>query len=313
MVPTARARPPRLRPGDRVAVVAPAGPPSPRLLDDGLRILSGWGLDVSRGKHLLDRHPCLDYLAGADADRAADLQAAWCDPAVAAVFCARGGYGSLRTIEHLDWTAMAVASRASPKILVGSSDITVLHAMLGARCEVVTMFAPMPATAAFVDDPVSAERLRRALFAPEGEQVLRGPAAETLTGGRCSGVTAGGNLSLIVSQLGVPGFPPPPPGAIALIEDVFEAPYRIDHFVTHLLHAGWFDQISGIILGSWHQCGDIAEIRRVATDRLGGLGVPMIWEHGFGHGPGQLTVPLGIVAELDADAATLTLPVPALT
>jgi muramoyltetrapeptide carboxypeptidase len=294
-----------------VAVVAPAGPPSPRLLDEGLRILASWGLDVSRGKHLLDRHPSLDYLAGADADRAADLQAAWCDPAVAAVFCARGGYGSLRTIEHLDWTAMAAAP---PKILIGSSDTTALHTALGAYCDVVTMFAPMPATAAFVDDPVSAEQLRRALFAPEGELVLRGPAAETLAGGRSSGITVGGNLSLIVSQLGVPGLPLPPTGAIALIEDVGEDPYRIDQFVTHLLHAGWFDRISGIALGSWDQCGgDLAVVRRVMTDRLGGLGVPMIWEHGFGHGPGQLTVPLGIVADLDADAATLTLPTPALT
>jgi muramoyltetrapeptide carboxypeptidase len=294
-----------------VAVVAPAGPPSPLLLEDGLLILARWGLEVLRGKHLLDRHPALDYLAGADADRAADLQAAWCDPAVAAVFCARGGYGSLRTIEHLDWTAMAAAP---PKILVGSSDTTVLHAVLGARCDVVTMFAPMPATPAFVNDPVSAEQLRRALFAPEGELVLRGPAAETLVGGRASGVTVGGNLSLIVSQLGVPGLPLPPPGAVALIEDVGEDPYRIDQFITHLLHAGWFDRIGGIALGSWDRCGgDLAEVRRVMTDRLGGLGVPMIWEHGFGHGPGQLTVPLGIEAELDADAATLTLPAPALT
>jgi len=271
---------------------------------------------VSPGKHLLDRHPSLDYLAGADADRAADLQAAWCDPTVAAVFCARGGYGSLRTMEHLDWTAMAAAP---PKILVGSSDTTVLHTMLGARCDVVTMFAPMPATEAFaggrVDQPTSAaERLRRVLFAPEGELVLRGPAAETLTGGRCAGVTVGGNLSLLVSQLGVPGLPPPPPAAIALIEDVGEAPYRIDRLVTHLLHAGWFDRASGIALGSWDQCGgDPAGVRRVLTDRLGGLGVPMIWEHGFGHGHDQLTVPLGVAAELDADAATLTLLAPALT
>lgn len=294
-----------------MAVVAPAGPPSPRLLEEGLRILAGWGLEVFRGKHLLDRHPSLDYLAGADADRAADLRAAWCDPAVAAVFCARGGYGSLRTMQHLDWAAMTAAP---PKILVGSSDITILHTMLGARCDVVTMFAPMPATAAFVDDVVSAEQLRRALFAPDGELVLRGPAAETLAGGRWSGVTVGGNLSLLVSQLGVPGLPLPPPGAIALIEDIHEDPYRIDQFVTHLLHAGWFDRIGGIALGSWHQCGgDLAEVRRVMIDRLGGLGVPMIWEHGFGHGPGQLTVPLGVEAELDADAATLTLLAPALS
>lgn len=259
---------------------------------------------------MLDRHPDLHYLAGLDADRAADLQAAWCDPAIAVVFCARGGYGTMRTIEHLDWAAIAAAP---PKLLVGSSDITVLHAALGARCGLVTLFAPMPATPAFVDDPVSARRLRRMLFEPDAELVLRGPAAETLVPGRACGTTVGGNLSLIASQLGVPGLAGPPPGAIALIEDVGEDPYRIDHLVTHLLHARWFDGVSGIALGSWDGCGgDPATVRAVMADRLGGLGVPVVWEHGFGHGPGQLTVPLGVRAVLDADAGTLTLLEPAL-
>jgi muramoyltetrapeptide carboxypeptidase len=143
--------------------------------------------------------------------------------------------------------------------------------------------------------------------------VLRGPAAETLVPGRWSGVTAGGNLSLIAAQLGVPGRPLPPPGAIGLIEDVDEDPYRVDHLVTHLLHAGWFDRVGGLALGSWHRCGaDLVAVRAVLADRLGGLGVPIVWEHGFGHGPGQLTVPLGVEAELDAGAATLTLLEPAL-
>lgn len=303
-----RVRPRRLRPGDRVAVIAPAGPPDPDRLAAGERILAGWGLDVVRGEHVLDRHPTLDYLAGADADRAADLTAAWSDPGVAAVLCARGGYGSLRTAEHLDW---AVLSAVPPKLFVGSSDVTVLHGAIGAVCDVVTLFAPMPATEAFVDDPVAADHLRRVLFAPEGELVLRGPLAETLVGGRAGGVTFGGNLSLLVSR-GPLGYRPPP-GAIALVEDVGEDPYKIDHLVTHLLQAGWFDQVAGIALGSWERCGqDLAAVRHVFEDRLRGLGVPVVWEHGFGHGRGQLTVPLGVHAELDADAGTLTLLEPAL-
>jgi muramoyltetrapeptide carboxypeptidase len=293
-----------------VAVVAPAGPPQPDRVEAGLHTLAGWGLDVVRGPHLLDRHPSLPYLAGADADRAADLQAAWCDPDVAAVFCARGGYGSLRTLERLDLDAMAAAP---PKIFVGSSDITVLHAVLGERCDLVTLFAPMPATDAFVDDPLSREQLRRTLFEPESQLVLRGPDASVLVGGRAAGRTFGGNLSLLVSRLGVPGATLPPDGAIVLLEDVCEQPYRLDHFLTHLLHAGWFDRVAGIALGSWDQCGgDLVAVRDVMADRLGRLGVPIVWEHGFGHGAGQLTVPLGVEAELDADAGTLTLTEPAL-
>lgn len=292
-----------------MAVVAPAGPPPPERLAAGIDVLRSWGLDVVPGAHVLDRHPTLDYLAGTDADRAADLQAAWCDPAIDAVICARGGYGCLRTVRQLDWTAM---SAAPPKLFAGSSDVTALHSTLGQRCGVVTLFSPMPATDVFGgDDHTAVEHFRRSLFEPDRQLVLAGPDAGTLVGGRASGLTAGGNLSLLVSAIGV--LPPPPAGCVLLLEDVFEAPYRLDHFLTHLLDAGWLNRAAGIALGSWHDCGDDpAAVRAVLADRLGWLGVPVGWELGFGHTPGQLTVPLGVPAQLDADAGTLTLTEPAL-
>jgi len=306
-----RRRPGRLRPGDRVAVVAPAGPVSDGLLDGGLAVLRSWGLDVVTGEHVRGRHRTLRYLAGDDEHRAEDLRRAWCDPSVSAVFCARGGYGCLRTLQHLDLDLAAMAAQP-PKIFVGSSDVTALHSVLGPRCGLVTLFGPMIGTAAFVDHPGNREHLRRTLFEPESTTVLSGPAVEPLVGGTARGVTAGGNLSLLVSGLGVPGTPAPPRGAIALVEDVDEAPYRVDHFLTHLLRAGWFDEVAGIALGSWHSCGPPGEVRDVVLDRLGPLGVPVVWELGFGHGDHQLTVPLGVPAELDADAGTLTLDRPAL-
>jgi muramoyltetrapeptide carboxypeptidase len=169
----------------------------------------------------------------------------------------------------------------------------------------------MIATRAF-GVPETHEHLRRTLFEPETTTVLRGPDAETLAGGRATGVATGGTLSLLVSGMGVPEVAASPDGAIALIEDVDEAPYRIDHFLTHLLHAGWFDRVAGVALGSWHACGPLPEVRDVVVDRLGPLGVPVVWELGFGHGACQLTVPLGVRVELDADAGTLTLLEPAL-
>lgn len=290
-----------------MAVVAPAGPVSPELLDRGVGELRSWGLEVVCGDHVLDRHPSLPYLAGTDRDRAADLRRAWCDPSVAAVFCARGGYGCLRTIEHLDLTAMAATP---PKLLVGSSDVTALHTLVGARFDLVTLFGPMIATTAFTEHPDNREHLRRSLFTPELARVLRGPEATTLAAGVAHGPLVGGNLSLLVSGLGVPGLAGPPDGAIAVIEDVDEAPYRVDHFLTHLLRAGWFDRLAGIALGSWHRCGSPEDIRSVVIDRLGPLGLPLVWELGFGHGPLQLTVPLGAMATLDAGAATLTVAAP---
>lgn len=302
-------RPPRLRPGDRVEIVAPSGVVPREELATGIGQLSDWGLRVTVGEHVLDRHPRFDYLAGLDRDRASDLRRAWCDPDVAAIICARGGYGALRMLDHLDWGAMA---RAEPTILAGSSDITAVHQVLGARLDVPTFFTPMVSNDAFVKDADARERMRSMLFEPESTRALSGPATRAIVSGRAVGTTVGGNLSLIVSGRGVPDVGAPPPGSIALLEDVGEEPYRIDHFVTHLLRAGWFDTVVGIALGSWSECGDPATVEAVLTDRLAGLGVPLVWELGFGHCDDQLSVPLGVEAELDADAGTLTLAEPPL-
>lgn len=303
MRPASRAvRPGPLQAGDRVAVVAPAGPVPPDLLVRGVAVLESWGLQVQTCFTAGERDARLPYLAADDAARAEQLQRAWCDPSVAAVLCARGGYGTLRILDLLDWEAMAAAG---PTLFVGSSDVTALHAVLGPRCGLVSLFGPMVATRAVADDPVAREGLRKALFDPPA--VLHGgPDARALVGGRATGVTVGGTLSLLVSTLGVPGVALPPDGAIALLEDVTEAPYRIDHFLTHLLRAGWFDRVAGIALGSWKECGPREQVRDVVLDRLGGLGVPLVEELGFGHCRGQLTVPLGAEVDLNADAATLS-------
>lgn len=304
-----RRRPRRLRPGDTVAVIAPAGPVPGDLLDAGVARLESWGLRVVLGEHVRQRHPRLGYLAGTDADRAADLQRAWCDPEVAGVLCARGGYGSMRLLRHLDWSAMAAAT---PKVLAGSSDVTALHDALAARLGVTGVFGPMVATRAFAEDAQACEHLRHTLFAPEAVTVLTRPTAETLVPGRSQGVTYGGNLSLVAGTLATADMPSPPEHGIALLEDVTEEPYRLDRFLTQLLRAGWFDRARGIALGSWTECGPQEEVRAVILNLLGDLGVPVVWDLGFGHCAGQLTVPLGVAAELDAEAATLTVLQPAL-
>ncbi|MBP2336345.1 muramoyltetrapeptide carboxypeptidase [Saccharothrix coeruleofusca] len=289
---------PPLRPGDRVAVVSPAGPCPPELLDRGLGLLRSWGLEVVLTAHARDRHPVLPYLAGADADRAADFTAAWCDPSVRAVLCARGGYGSERVVDLVDWAAVAAAG---PKVFAGSSDTTTLHGRLW-RLGVPTWFGPMVATAAFVEDATAREHLRHALFS--GVEGLSGDSSGSLPGvpvvpGRATGTAVGGTVSLL-------GGTTPPEGAIALLEDVHEEPYRLDHLLTGLLRQGWFDRVAGVALGSWVDCGEPAEVEAVLVDRLGGLGVPVLGSVGFGHCAGQRTVPLGVTAVLDADAGLLT-------
>ncbi|SFQ54863.1 muramoyltetrapeptide carboxypeptidase [Amycolatopsis arida] len=300
-------RPSRLRAGDTVAIVAPAGPVPRHLLDSAVGVLESWGLSVRLFDSVHADNPVFDYLAGGDAERARDFQDAWLDPDIRAVFAARGGYGCLRILDLVHWPALRVAG---PKLFAGSSDTTALHEAVGVHLGLTTLFSPMPATAHF--DPPAAEHLRRTLFEPERTRVLRGPDAATLVPGRAAGPVVGGNLSLLVSSIGAPEHRPAR-GGIAVLEDVTEDVYRLDRILTQLLRSGWFADVAGIALGSWTECGRPDEVRALMLDRLGPLGVPIVWELGFGHHGGALTVPLGVPAVLDADAATLTLTEPALS
>lgn len=304
-------RPFRLAPGARVAVVAPSGPVSEERLEAGLDVLRGWDLEPVVAPHVLDRHGEFGYLAGTDADRAADLQGAWCDPSVDAVLCARGGYGAQRMVDLLGWEAMR---SAGPKVFVGFSDVTVLHQAFAARLGLVTLYGPAAAGVDFIKNARAQEQLRATLFDPESVLSIQAvaPGGAALVPGRARGVTLGGCLSLLASDLGTPHALAGARGGLLLIEDVGEQTYRIDRMLTQLLRAGWLDGVAGIALGSWAGCGPYEELRPVLADRLGGLGVPVVEEFGFGHCDGALTIPLGVPAELDADTGTLTLDEPAL-
>jgi muramoyltetrapeptide carboxypeptidase len=292
----------RLKPGMRVAVVAPSGPVKADRLELGCDVLRSFGLEVSLGRHVLDRHPS-GYLAGPDTARAADLQEAGCDPDVDAVLCARGGYGAVRILEHLDWELMRKSLLAHPaKPLVGSSDSTALQQAFAHHLGVQTFYGPVLGgpVLGFPDPPSAViESLRDALFQPEAARSLTGTHA--LVSGVAEGVIAGGTLSLLCSLVGSDELLPAE-GGIALLEDVNESPYRIDRMLTQLLRAGWFRGVAGIACGSWERCGDLDRVDQVLTERLGGLGVPIIAGLEFGHGPVQLTVPLGARARIEGEA-----------
>lgn len=298
--------PPRLQPGDTVAVVAPSGPVSAERLDVGVAHLREWGLDVHVMPHVRDTHADHDYLAGSDRARAADFQEAWLDPDVRAVVLARGGYGAARMVDLVEWDALAATD---PKVLVGYSDCTVLHQAVAAHLGLVSLHGPMSGAVSFLMSETAREHLRRTLFEPETTQTITGPRTHTLVGGAARGITTGGCVSLLTTSVGVGATPPSAAGGIVLLEDVAQRAYLVDSFLTHLLRAGWFDGALGIVLGSWQDCDPVEP---VVMDLLGPLGIPILGELGFGHGPDPVTVPLGVPVELDADAGTLTLDQPAL-
>ncbi|MEU3894949.1 LD-carboxypeptidase [Streptomyces sp. NPDC045251] len=301
-------RPARLAPGARVAVVAPSGPVPEERLQAGLDVLRGWDLDPVVAPHVLDRHPSFDYLAGTDADRAADLQSAWCDPSVDAVLCARGGYGVQRMADLLDWEAMRAAG---PKVFVGFSDLTALHEAFATRLGLVTLHGPMAAGVDFLKNARAQEHLKATLFAPDTVRVIASDGT-SMVPGRARGVTLGGCLALLAAEIGTPHARTSARGGLLCLEDVGEETYRLDRYLTQLLRAGLLDGIAGVLLGSWHECEPYEKLRPMLADRLGGLGVPVVEDFGFGHREGAPTVPFGVAAELDADAGTLTLDEPAL-
>ncbi|MFI6638050.1 LD-carboxypeptidase [Streptomyces sp. NPDC050504] len=303
-------RPARLRAGDRVAVVAPSGPVPAERLDRGLDILRGWDLDPVVRPHVREVQPGFGYLAGAsDAARAREFTEAWCDPSTAAVLCARGGYGAQRMVDLVDWAAVRAAG---PKPFVGYSDVTVLHEAVAARCGWSTLHGPMVATEAFLKNAGTQDSLRATLFEPEGVRTLGLGTARALVPGRARGVTTGGCASLLAADLGTPWARTSAAGGLLLLEDVGEEPYRLDRILTQLLRSGLLNGVAGIALGSWVECGPYEEVRALLLDRLGGLGVPVVEELGFGHCAEAVTVPLGVAGVLDAALGVVVLDEPAL-
>lgn len=284
-------RAPALRPGDRVAVISPAGPADAERLERGMEMLRSWGFVPELGKHALARH---GYLAGCDDDRLADLEWALGDPGVRAIVASRGGYGTQRIVDVPSWSRL----RSDPKLLVGFSDITALHLAAWNGAGIASLYAPGASWDADRLGDAGAASLHSAMTSTE-PVTIQGWAAD---GGMATGPLLGGNLSLLASSVGA-GLPSLR-GAVLLVEEVDEAPYRIDRMLTQLRRSGALAGITGVAVGQMTNCApdDAAD---VLTDRLGDLDVPVLYGLPIGHGPGQLTVPLGSEARLDASAGIL--------
>ena len=290
--------PQRLRSGDRVAVVAPSGRVDGARLAAGTEYLRSWGLDVQVMPAVLDGHERLKYLAADDKARAEDLRNAWLDPQYAAVFCARGGYGVQRMVEYVDFDELV----AVPKWFVGFSDITALHEPLNAR-GLVTLHGPMAAAVEQLAVAEGRERLRALLFEPETVTDLLAPrGANTVVGGVAEGPLRGGNLALLAASVGTPTYAPP--AGVVVLEEVNEEAYQADRLLTQLLRAGWFDQVTGLVIGDFSQGGE--GLDDTIRERLEPLGVPMVEGAAIGHEALNLAVPLGLPVRLDATAGTLT-------
>ena len=290
-------RPPRLRPGDRVGVLAPASPCPVNELETGCVILEKLGLEVvvDVGSESLQS----DYLAGSDEYRASRFNQFVQDPEIRALFCARGGYGSLRILPELSYDRI----RSTPKPLVGFSDITALLLACFRQTGLVCFHGPTVSTLATADQD-TVDSLWQALNSTEPMHV-HFPEALCLKPGSCEGTLLGGNFTTLSHLLGTDYFPSFA-GAILLLEDRGEPTYRIDRMLTQLLHTGFFGNISGLILGDFSESGPRDELNELVQERLVSTSFPILSGVPIGHEQQNLTLPLGLPATLDTGSGTLT-------
>ena len=308
----ARRKPPRLRPGDNVGLVEPAYFTSDAFdLDAILATIRAMGLVPRPAPNILSRH---GYLAGTDAERAAAINAMFADRAIKAIFAVRGGWGSARILPHLDFDLI----RRNPKLLIGFSDITALHLALAARTDCPSIHGPNAASAW---GALSWDSFRRLAFEAE-TPTWRNPEASadrlaprnpirTFRPGRASGPLIGGNLTVLTALVGTP-YLPSFDGAILFLEDTDEAQYRIDRMLTQLALAGILGRVAGVVFG---QCTDCVArnsssiggftLSEVLAHHFTPLGVPAFQGALFGHVPDQFSMPVGVRAEIDAEAGTV--------
>lgn len=308
-----RLLPVALRPGDTVALVSPSSATDERInLQLSREVMEALGLKVKTGEHYAARR---GHLAGSDAQRASDLNAAFADPEVRAVVAVRGGAGAARLLPLLDYDVI----RANPKALLGYSDITALHCAIQAKTGLVSFHGPN-GTGSW--NSFNADQFRRLFFGREllhyrnpvdagDELVQRRNRTLTIAGGRARGELVGGNLAVLSALAGSP-YMPDFEGKILFLEDVSEAPYRIDRMLTTLRLTGALDAIAGFIFGECTDCdpgegfGSLT-LDQIFDDHVRPLGIPAYRGALIGHIPRQFVVPVGGRVEMDADAGSFRL------
>ena len=308
-------KPPTLQTGDTVGLIAPASCAfEPATIREGIETLQSLGFKVKVGKHIKNK---FGYLAGTDKQRAEDLHRMFKDDKVKAIVALRGGYGSMRMLNILDYKLI----RKHPKILLGYSDITSLCLAIHAKTGLVTFHGPVAISSFsqytrdyFYKVTGSTEPVGEIAHPDAGSSLSPTAHLSTIRPGKATGKLIGGNLTLLTALLGTP-FEPDFKNAILFLEETGEEPYDIDRMLTQLLLAGKLDQVSGILFDRCPNCKPpdykpafnvTFSLEEVLVDRLGHLSCPVLFGLNVGHEADKPTMPLGIQATLDADNKNLS-------
>ncbi|QDP39272.1 S66 peptidase family protein [Radiobacillus deserti] len=286
-------KPRALKKGDRVAIIAPAGPTDKEQLTQGIRVLEERGLDVVLGRHVFDVEEDIDIL---DQNRLFDLHEAFRNPSIRGIFCANGGFGTARIAPKIDYAMI----KGNPKIFWGYSDITYLLNAIQNFSNLVTFHGPMVASD-LNDEERTTETESSILSLFTGEPLTydsRNSPLNTITYGTGEGRLIGGNLTLLTNGLGTP-YQVNTNGAILLIEEVQEPAFKVNLMLTHLQQAGLFDTVKGVVIGNFQaEPDEHKKIKKVLQDFFTRVSFPVVENFHIGHCQPNYGVPLGVNAKL---------------
>lgn len=313
-LPQPLVKPKRLKPGDTIGLVAPGFAVKPEVLQKALETLVKMGFKTHHTPRILGNH---GYFSNTDEQRALDLNEMFADPRVDGILCARGGYGCTRILDLLDYAAI----RTNPKALIGFSDVTALLQAIHMETGLVCFHGPVGST---LHDPYGQKYFDKVLVQGKDSlklknvklkeaEYLENPEYDryTIFPGQAQGTLIGGSLTLATAMIGSVhemDFT----DKLVFLEDVGEAPYRMDRMLTQLIHGSTFPKAAGIIFGVCMDCDrekkfDNFTLREVLMDRIAPLGIPAAYGMSFGHVPSNFTLPLGIRAAFDAGEMRLEL------
>lgn len=317
--PQMRRKPIYLKAGDTVGLICPAGIINEERITKATANMKSLGLEVKFGDHIMEQS---GYLAGTDANRIADIHRMYRDPSVQAIWCIRGGYGCTRLLPMIDFELL----KSNPKPLFGYSDITAFHHSLYNKSGIQTFHSPVGASDF---TPFTFDHLKPIVLGESGKEIEIKACAENdqffaegksvyeryvIHPGKAEGSLWGGNLSLLAAMLGT-DYLQIKKDTILYIEDVGEAPYRIDRMLTQLFQAVPLNKIKGIVVGVCDGCekkenDQSFTLKEVIEDRIGSLKIPAVYGFPFGHISNQCTFPFGAKAIFDADAFMMKVELP---
>ncbi len=290
-------KPRALYSGATLAVLSPASTPKPELVQEGIAQLTRRGYKCVLSPHALDRGPL--YYAGSVRDRVRDVHEAFADPAIDAILCTRGGWGSAELLPHLD----SVLIRANPKPFIGYSDHTSLHVWLHNEAKLVTFYGPMAAADFSREDGFDQASWSHSLHRADAWELGSADGLRILRPGRAEGVLTGGCLSIYVEALGTPYAPRMDAPSLLFLEDIGTKPYQWDRMILHLRYAGLLDRVTGIVFGDMRQCVEGGQedyldeaLRYALKDFRGPIAIGLRSGHVSGR---NVTLPLGIAVSLD--------------